>query len=224
VLVVNPKVPLASFPEMIAYAKANPGKLNYGSPGSGSSTHLSMEWLATLAGIKLTHVPYKGAAPALTDLVAGHIEMMFDNLGNPLQHIRDGRLRALAVASETRIAELPDVPAIAETFPGFVSTSWFAIVAPPRTPADIAAKLQAAIAEALRMPDVVAKLADARKAGCEHATSDGCADPRGNRALAQDHCGRGIGRSNGAHRMGGADLISRYARSDGDTIGILLVG
>jgi tripartite-type tricarboxylate transporter receptor subunit TctC len=84
VLVANPKVPFTTFPEMVAYAKANPGKLNYGSPGSGSSTHLSMEWLGTLAGIKLTHVPYKGAAPALTDLVAGHIEMMFDNLGNPL--------------------------------------------------------------------------------------------------------------------------------------------
>jgi tripartite-type tricarboxylate transporter receptor subunit TctC len=158
VLVVNPKVPFTTFPEMVAYAKARPGKLNYGSPGSGSSTHLSMEWLATLAGIKLTHVPYKGAAPALTDLVAGHIEMMFDNLGNPLQHIRDGRLRAIAVASEARIAELPDTPAIAETFPGFVSTSWFAIVAPPKKPPEIAAKLQAAIAEVLRMPDVVAKL------------------------------------------------------------------
>jgi tripartite-type tricarboxylate transporter receptor subunit TctC len=158
VLVANPKVPFATLPEMIAYAKANPDKLNYGSPGSGSSTHLSMEWLKTLAGIQFTHVPYKGAAPALTDLLAGHIEMMFDNLGNPLQFIRDGKLRALAVASESRIAELPDVPAIAETFPGFVSTSWFAIVAPPRTPPEIAAKLQAAIAEILAMPDVAEKL------------------------------------------------------------------
>jgi len=158
VLVAHPKVPFATFKDMIAFAKANPDKLNYGSPGSGSSTHLSMEWLKTLSGARFTHVPYKGAAPALTDLVAGHIDMMFDNLGNPLQFIRDGKLRALAVASEARIAELPDVPAIAETFPGFVSTSWFAIVAPPKTPAEIAAKLQAAIAEILRMPEVAAKL------------------------------------------------------------------
>jgi tripartite-type tricarboxylate transporter receptor subunit TctC len=158
VLVAHPKVPFATIREMIAYAKAHPDKLNYGSPGSGSSTHLSMEWLKTLAGVELTHVPYKGAAPALTDLLAGHIEMMFDNLGNPLQFIRDGKLRPIAVASEARIAELPDVPAITETYPGFVSTSWFAIVAPPKTPPEIAAKLQAAIAEILRMPDVAAKL------------------------------------------------------------------
>ncbi len=158
VLVVHPQVPFSTLKGMIDFAKANPDKLNYGSPGSGSSTHLSMEWLKTLADIRIAHVPYKGAAPALTDLLAGHIEMMFDNLGNPLQFIRDGRLRALAVASETRIAELPDVPSIAETFPGFVSTSWFAIVAPPKTPTEIAAKLQAAIAEILRLPDVAMPL------------------------------------------------------------------
>jgi tripartite-type tricarboxylate transporter receptor subunit TctC len=158
VLVVHPRAPFSTLKGMIDFAKANPDKLNYGSPGSGSSTHLSMEWLKTLADIRITHVPYKGAAPALTDLLAGHIEMMFDNLGNPLQFIRDGRLRALAVASETRIAELPDVPLIAETFPGFVSTSWFAIVAPPKTPPEIAAKLQAAIAEILHLPDVAARL------------------------------------------------------------------
>jgi tripartite-type tricarboxylate transporter receptor subunit TctC len=158
VLVAHPKAPFSTLKEMIAFAKANPNKLNYGSPGSGSSTHLSMEWLKTLADIRITHVPYKGAAPALTDLLAGHIEMMFDNLGNPLQFIRDGRLRALAVASATRIAELPDVPAIAETFPGFVSTSWFAIVAPPRTPPEIATKLQVAVADILHMPDVADRL------------------------------------------------------------------
>ena len=158
VLVAQPKAPFSTLNEMIAFAKANPDKLNYGSPGSGSSTHLSMEWLKTLADIRLTHVPYKGAAPALTDLLAGHIEMMFDNLGNPLQFIRDGRLRALAVASATRIPELPEVPAIAETFPGFVSTSWFAIVAPPRTPPEIAAKLQVAVADILHMPDVAHRL------------------------------------------------------------------
>lgn len=158
VLVAHPKAPFSTLKEMIAFAKANPDKLNYGSPGSGSSTHLSMEWLKTLADIRLTHVPYKGAAPALTDLLAGHIEMMFDNLGNPLQFIRDGRLRALAVASATRIPELPEVPAIAETFPGFVSTSWFAIVAPPRTPPEIATKLQVAVADILHMPDVANRL------------------------------------------------------------------
>jgi tripartite-type tricarboxylate transporter receptor subunit TctC len=158
VLVAHPKAPFSTLNEMIAFAKANPDKLNYGSPGSGSSTHLSMEWLKTLADIRLTHVPYKGAAPALTDLLAGHIEMMFDNLGNPLQFIRDGRLRALAVASATRIPELPEVPAIAETFPGFVSTSWFAIVAPPRTPPEIATKLQVAVADILHMPDVAHRL------------------------------------------------------------------
>jgi tripartite-type tricarboxylate transporter receptor subunit TctC len=158
VLVAHPKAPFSTLKEMIAFAKANPDKLNYGSPGSGSSTHLSMEWLKTLADIRLTHVPYKGAAPALTDLLAGHIEMMFDNLGNPLQFIRDGRLRALAVASATRIPELPEVPAIAETFPGFVSTSWFAIVAPPRTPPEIATKLQVAVADILHMPDVAHRL------------------------------------------------------------------
>jgi tripartite-type tricarboxylate transporter receptor subunit TctC len=158
VLVAHPKAPFSTLNEMIAFAKANPDKLNYGSPGSGSSTHLSMEWLKTLADIRLTHVPYKGAAPALTDLLAGHIEMMFDNLGNPLQFIRDDRRRALAVASATRIPELPEVPAIAETFPGFVSTSWFAIVAPPRTPPEIATKLQVAVADILHMPDVAHRL------------------------------------------------------------------
>jgi tripartite-type tricarboxylate transporter receptor subunit TctC len=158
VLVANPGVAFGTFKDMIAFAKANPDKLNYGSPGTGSSTHLSMEWLKTLADVRFRHVPYKGAAPALTDLLAGHIEMMLDNLGNPLHFIRDGKLRALAVASETRIPELPDVPAIAETFPGFAATSWFAIVAPPRTPAAIAAKLQAAIAEIMHMPDVAARL------------------------------------------------------------------
>jgi tripartite-type tricarboxylate transporter receptor subunit TctC len=160
VLIVNPKVPAANLRELIAYAKANPGKLTYASPGAGTSPHLTGEMLNALAGIQTTHVPYKGLGPAVTDMLAGHIDMMFDNLGNSLPHIRSGKLRVLGVAGDTRIAELPDVPAIAETYPGFLSTSWLALVAPPRTPPAIAAKLSLTIAEVLREPDLAKRLRD----------------------------------------------------------------
>ena len=158
VLVVHPKVPVASVAELVAYAKANPDKLNYASPGNGSSTQLAVEWLKSLADIRMTHVPYRGAAPALTDLLAGHVDLMIDNLGNVLTHIRDGRLKALAVAEDKRIAELPNVPTMAETYPPFVTASWFAIVAPPKTPAPVAGKLSQAMGEILRMPEVVQRL------------------------------------------------------------------
>jgi len=158
VLVVNPKVPARNVAELVAYAKANPDKLNFAAPGGGSQTQLAVEWLKILSGTTMTYVPYKGSAPAVTDLVAGHVDLMFDNLGNSLQHIRAGRLRALAVANEQRLAEFPDLPTMAETFPGFVATSWFALLAPPKTPAVIADKLWQAIAETLRMPDVERRL------------------------------------------------------------------
>ena len=135
-----------------------PDKLNYAAPGGGSQTQLAVEWLKILTGTKMTYVPYKGSAPAITDLVAGHVDLMFDNFGNSLQHIRAGRLRALAVADEQRLAEFPDLPAMAETYPGFVATSWFALLAPPKTPAAIVDRLWQAAAEALRMPDVEARL------------------------------------------------------------------
>ena len=154
VLVVNPKVPASSVAELIAYAKANPDRLNYAAPGGGSQTQLAAEWLKILSGTKMTFVPYKGSAPAVTDLIAGHVDLMFDNLANSLQHIREGRLRALAVANEQRLTEFPDLPTMSETFPGFVATSWFALLAPPKTPAPIVEKLWRAIAETLRMPDV----------------------------------------------------------------------
>src|SRR5262249_24277555 len=141
VLVVNPKVPAANVGELIAYAKANPGKLNYAAPGGGSQTQLAAEWLKMLTGTKMTFVPYKGSAPAVTDLIAGPVDFMFDNLANSLQHIRDGRLRALAVANEQRLADFPDLPTLAETYPGFVATSWFALLAAPKTPAPIVDKL-----------------------------------------------------------------------------------
>jgi len=153
-LVAHPKVPVSTLQEFIAYAKANPGKVNYGSSGVGSALHLTMEMLAGAAGLWLVHVPYTGAAPALNDLLAGHIDLMIDNLGNSLPLVRDGKLKALAIASPPRIPELPDVPAIAELLPGFYSSGWFGIVAPPHTPRPIADKLSSAIAETVKLPDV----------------------------------------------------------------------
>jgi tripartite-type tricarboxylate transporter receptor subunit TctC len=157
-LVVNPKVPASTLQELIAFAKANPDKLSYASPGTGSPPHLAAAMLATAAGIRMVHVPYKGLVPAMTDLLAGHVDMMFDNLGNTLSHIKDGRLRVLAISTEKRIPEFPEVPAVAEMYPGVVYTSWFAIVAPPKTPPEIASKLSSAINEVLRMPDVAKRL------------------------------------------------------------------
>jgi tripartite-type tricarboxylate transporter receptor subunit TctC len=140
---------------MLAFAKANPGKTSYGSPGTGSSLHLVAEMLQRSAGVHLLHVPYKGMAPAMADLLAGHIAMTVDVLGNALPHIKSGKLKALAVAGETRLPELPLVPAIAETFPGFDFKGWFAVAAPPNTSPAIAATISQAIAETLRLPDVV---------------------------------------------------------------------
>jgi len=154
VLMIHPRVPVSTLPELIAYAKQNPDRLTYASSGVGGTPHLSMELLKTLAGFQAVHVPYKGLAPALTDLMAGHVDMMFDNLGNAYAPVTSGRLKALGVGSKERIPALPDVPAIAEVFPGFLSTTWFALVAPPGTPPAIAAKLSAAIAGIIREPDV----------------------------------------------------------------------
>jgi tripartite-type tricarboxylate transporter receptor subunit TctC len=158
VLVTSPALLITSLADLVARAKASPGKLTYASPGTGTPPHLTGEMLKAAAHIETTHVPYKGLAPALVDLVAGRVDMMFDNLGNSISYIRDGRLKALGIADETRIAELPDVPPIAATFPGVHSTSWFGVVAPPKTPAPIAKQLSAAIAEVLHSPEVTAKL------------------------------------------------------------------
>jgi len=114
----------------------------------------------TVAGVRIAHIPYKGSAPALTDLLAGKVEMMFVNLGVSMQHLRSGRLKLLAVCSETRVGSLPDVPALAEILPGFEAVAWFGIVAPPKTPMPIAEKISAAVAEVLKLPDVRKRLAD----------------------------------------------------------------
>jgi tripartite-type tricarboxylate transporter receptor subunit TctC len=161
VLLVNPSVGASSVQELIAFAKAAPGRLNYASQGSGSTSHLTAEMFKSVAGkLQITHIPYKGTAPALTDLLGGQVDIMFDNLGVSLQHVKSGKLRALAVCSEKRIAALPDVPALSELLPGFVAIAWFGVVAPPKTPTPIAEKLSAAIAEVLKLPDVLKRLAE----------------------------------------------------------------
>jgi tripartite-type tricarboxylate transporter receptor subunit TctC len=159
VLVVNPGVPVNSVAELIAYAKANPGKLNFASSGSGTSIHLSGELFKTMTGVQMTHVPYKGSAPALTDLIGGQVQLMFDNLPSSLAFIKAGKLRALAVTGTTRAAALPETPTVADTVPGFEASSWFGILAPAGTRRDIVLKINGEVAKWLASPDAKEKLA-----------------------------------------------------------------
>jgi tripartite-type tricarboxylate transporter receptor subunit TctC len=159
VLVINPALPVNSMQELIAYAKANPGKLNFASSGNGTSIHLSGELFKTMAGVQITHVPYKGSAPALQDLVGGQVQLMFDNLPSALALIKGGRLKALAVTSKERAPALPDVPTMAESgLPGFEASSWFGLLAPAGTPQPVVAKLNAEIAKWLASPEAKEKL------------------------------------------------------------------
>jgi tripartite-type tricarboxylate transporter receptor subunit TctC len=157
-LVVNPKLPANSVAELIVAAKANPGKITSATQGNGTTSHLTSELFQLMAGVKFQHVPYRGSAPALTDLVAGSVDIMFDNLGVSLPLVKSGQLKLLAVATPKRMAALKDVATIAETLPGFESAAWFAIVAPPRTPQAIADKINADVNEALRQPEIIQRL------------------------------------------------------------------
>jgi tripartite-type tricarboxylate transporter receptor subunit TctC len=157
---VNPGFPAKSVAEFIAYAKANPGKVNMASSGTGTSVHMSGELFMAMAGVKMAHVPYKGSAPALTDIMAGTVDVIFDNMPSSIGHIQGGKIRAMAVTTEKRSAALPDVPTVAETVPGYEASAWFGIGAPKGTPADVIDKLNKAVNEALKDPKLVARLAD----------------------------------------------------------------
>jgi len=156
VMVINPKLPVNTVAEFIAYAKARPGQLNMASSGNGTSIHLSGELFKTVTGVYMVHFPYRGSAPAITDLIAGNMNVMFDNLPSALPHIKSGRLKALAVTSRTRSPALPDVPTIEEAagLKGFDASSWFGLFAPAGTPRAIVDRIQADVAKALAQPEV----------------------------------------------------------------------
>lgn len=160
VLVVRASHPARSLQELVAYAKSNPDKINFASSGAGSPPHLLAEMLKAKAGIRLVHIPYKGLTPALTDVAAGHVDMMFHDPSSTLPQIRAGQVRALGVSSAKRIRELPDVPAIAEVLPDFVAETFYAVVAPPKTPAPVVARLSEGIGEILRLPEIARILGD----------------------------------------------------------------
>lgn len=158
-LSVNPrKIPQNTLAEFITYAKANPGKITSATQGNGTTSHLTSEMFQMMAGVKFQHIPYRGSAPALQDLVAGSVDVMFDNLGSSLALINGGQLKLIAVAAPKRMKALPNVPTIAETLPGFEATAWFGVVAPPKTPTEIIRKVNADINEALKQPEIIAKL------------------------------------------------------------------
>jgi tripartite-type tricarboxylate transporter receptor subunit TctC len=154
VLVVNPSLPVNSVADLIKLAKAKPGQINFASSGSGTSIHLSGELFKTMAGVDVTHIPYKGSAPALADLIGGQVQLMFDNLPSALPQIKGGKLRAIAVTSLTRAPALPDLPTMSESgLPGFESSSWFGLLAPAGTPQPIITRLNAEVNKWLQTPE-----------------------------------------------------------------------
>jgi tripartite-type tricarboxylate transporter receptor subunit TctC len=160
VMEVNPAVPAKTVAEFIAYAKANPGKINMASSGNGTSVHLSGELFKSMTGCEMVHVPYKGAGPALVDLMGGQVHVMFDNLPSSIGHIKNGKLRALAVTSEQRDPSMPNVPTVAETVPGYEATAWFGIGMPKGTPRDVIDKVNAEVNRALADPKMRDRLAE----------------------------------------------------------------
>ena len=160
ILAVNPSVPAKTVPEFIAYAKANPGKLNMGSAGIGSAGHLAGELLQMMTGIKLVHVPYRGNAPALTDLIAGQVQLVFPSSASSMEHVRTGQVRGLAVTGSNRLDALPNLPTVADSVPGYEASSLYGIGAPRNTPAEVIDRLNKEVNAALADPKLKARLAD----------------------------------------------------------------
>jgi len=160
VMEVNPSVPAKTVPEFIAYAKANPGKINMASSGNGSTIHVSGELFKMMAGIDMVHVPYRGGAPALTDMLGGQVQVMFDNLPTSIEYIRAGKLRPLAVTSATRSELLPEVPTVADFVPGYESSAWYGVGAPKNTPVEIIDRLNKEINAVLADPRMKTRVAD----------------------------------------------------------------
>ena len=186
VMTVNKDVPAKTVAEFIAYVKANPGKVNLASSGNGTSVHLSGEMFMAMAGAKMQHVPYRGAAPAITDLLGGQVQVIFDNMPSILQHVRAGSVRALAVTSTTKSSLLPDVPVLADTIPGYEASALFGMGAPKNTPKEIIAKLNKEINEVLAEPAIKAQAGRPRRRTADrHAGSVRCDDRGRNRQVEE---------------------------------------
>ena len=160
VVVVNPSLPIKTIPELIAYAKANPGKLNMASSGNGSTIHMSGELFKMMAGINMVHVPYRGGAPALTDLMGGQVQVMFDNVPTSAEHIKAGKLRGLAVTSTEPSEVLPDLPTVAEFLPGYEASAWYGLAVPRNTPAEVIDRINKATNAILADPKAQARFAE----------------------------------------------------------------
>ncbi len=159
IMEINPSLPIRTVGEFIAYAKANPGKLNFASSGNGTGSHVAAELFKIMTGVNMTHVPYHGPAQALTDLISGRVQVMFDVLTSSMAHVRAGEVRAIAVTTQARSPALPDVPTVGETVPGYEASGWAALVAPQGMPADAVATLNTAVNAGLADPNIIAKLA-----------------------------------------------------------------
>src|SRR5205807_916672 len=160
VMEVHPSVPAKTVAEFIAYAKANPGAVHFASGGNGTTIHLSGELFMAMTGVKMLHVPYRGSAPALTDMISGQVQVMFDNVLSSMPHLQSGALRPLAVTSRARLETLPDVPTVAETVPGYETGTWWGVGVPKGTPAEIVDKLNREINAVLAEPSIKTRLAD----------------------------------------------------------------